>query len=87
MIAESASEGLLDQEEGTRLARALQIRHRVVGDVAVPLSGVRAVPVAGAGQGPTVGAVEDALAQSGYSRFPVANVDGSFVGYLHIRTC
>lgn len=85
MIAESASEGLLDQEEGTRLARALQIRHRVVGDVAVPLSGVRAVPVAGAGQGPTVGAVEDALAQSGYSRFPVANVDGSFVGYLHIK--
>jgi CBS domain containing-hemolysin-like protein len=85
MIAESASEGLLDQEEGTRLARALQIRHRVVGDVAVPLAGVHAVPVVAAGKGPTVGAVEDALAQSGYSRFPVANVDGSFIGYLHIK--
>jgi CBS domain containing-hemolysin-like protein len=85
MIAESASEGLLDQEEGTRLARALQIRNRVVGDVAVPLAGVHAVPVVAAGKGPTVGAVEDALAQSGYSRFPVANVDGSFIGYLHIK--
>ncbi|ETB51252.1 membrane protein, partial [Mycobacterium avium subsp. paratuberculosis 10-8425] len=36
MIAESESEGLLDREEHTRLTRALQLRHRVVGDVAVP---------------------------------------------------
>ena len=35
MIAESVSEGLLDPEEHTRLTRALQIRTRVVGDVAV----------------------------------------------------
>ena len=25
------------------------------------------------------------MAQSGYSRFPVANVDGNFIGYLHIK--
>lgn len=85
MIAESESEGLLDAEERTRLTRALQIRHRVVGDVAVPLATVHAVPVAAAGRGPTVGAVEQALAQSGYSRFPVADVTGDFVGYLHIK--
>lgn len=85
MIAESESEGLLDPEEHTRLTRALQLRHRVVGDVAVPLAQVHAVPVVAAGMGPTVGAVEQALAQSGYSRFPVANIDGSFVGYLHIK--
>ena len=85
MIAESLSEGLLDPEEHTRLTRALQIRHRVVGDVAVPLAGVRAVPVAAAGSGPTVGAVEQALAQTGYSRFPVADLDGKFIGYLHIK--
>jgi CBS domain containing-hemolysin-like protein len=85
LIAESVSEGLLDPEEHTRLTRALQIRTRVVGDVAVPLADIRAVPVAAAGSGPTVGAVEQALAQSGYSRFPVANLDGKFIGYLHIK--
>jgi CBS domain containing-hemolysin-like protein len=85
MIAESESEGLLDREERTRLTRALQIRHRVVGDVAVPLAGVHAVPVAAAGSGPTVAAVEQALAQTGFSRFPVASVGGTFLGYLHIK--
>ncbi|MGD1171614.1 hemolysin family protein [Mycobacterium seoulense] len=85
MIAESVSQGLLDREEHTRLTRALQIGTRVVGDVAVPLPEVHAVPVAAAGSGPTVGAVEQALAQTGYSRFPVANVNGDFIGYLHIK--
>jgi CBS domain containing-hemolysin-like protein len=85
MIAESVSEGLLDPEEHTRLTRALQIRHRVVADVAVPLGNIRAVPVAGPGAGPTVDAVEQALADTGYSRFPVADADGAFIGYLHIK--
>ena len=85
LIAESGSKGLLDPEEHSRLTRALQIGTRMVGDVAVPLTGVRAVPVAAAGSGPTVGAVEEALVQTGYSRFPVANVNGDFIGYLHIK--
>jgi len=85
LIAESVSEGLLDREEHTRLTRALQIGNRVVGDVAVPLAEVQAVRVAAAGSGPTVGDVERALAQTGYSRFPVTAVDGRFVGYLHIK--
>jgi CBS domain containing-hemolysin-like protein len=85
MIAESVSEGLLDHEEHTRLTRALQIRTRLVGDVARPLADIRAVEVAAAGSGPTVGAVEQALAQTGYSRFPVVGLDGDFIGYLHIK--
>src|SRR5271156_824824 len=85
LIAESVSEGLLDEEEHTRLTRALRIGTRVVGDVAVPLADIQAVPVAAAGSGPTVGAVEKALAQTGYSRFPVAGLDGAFIGYLHIK--
>jgi len=85
MISESVSEGLLDPEEHTRLTRALQIRNRVVGDVAVSLADVRAVPVAAPGSGPTIGAVESALAQTGYSRFPVTALDGKFIGYLHIK--
>jgi CBS domain containing-hemolysin-like protein len=85
MIAESRSVGLLDPEEHTRLTRALQIRNRKVSDVAVPLRDIRAVPVASPGAGPTVSAVEQALADTGYSRFPVAEADGTFVGYLHIK--
>jgi CBS domain containing-hemolysin-like protein len=85
MIAESVSEGLLDPEEHMRLSRALQIRNRVVADVSVPLNEIRAVPIAAAGRGPTVGAIERALAETGYSRFPVVDSAGEFVGYLHIK--
>lgn len=85
MIADSLSEGLLDHEEHSRLTRALRLRTRVVGDVAVPLINVHAVSVAAVGSGPTIGAVEAALAQTGYSRFPVVDRDGNYIGYLHIK--
>ena len=85
MIAESLSEGLLDPEEHNRLSRALQIRNRVVADVAVPLSEIQAVPVAANGAGPTVSAIQRALAATGYSRFPVVDTAGRFIGYVHIK--
>ncbi|MEW5809859.1 MAG: hemolysin family protein [Actinomycetota bacterium] len=85
MIAESLSEGLLDPEEHTRLTRALQIRNRVVNDVALPLHQIRAVPAARSGAGPTIGALEQALKETGYSRFPVADPSGAYAGYLHIK--
>ena len=85
MIAESLSEGLLDPEEHGRLTRALQIRDRAVSDVAVPLSEIREVPVAREGAGPTVGAIERALAETGYSRFPITDSSGGYLGYLHIK--
>ncbi|MCV7384776.1 hemolysin family protein [Mycolicibacter longobardus] len=84
MIAESVSAGLLDLEEYTRLTRALQIRTRVVADVALPVGDIRAVPAAAPGRGPTLAAVEKAFAQTGYSRFPVVD-QGEYVGYLHIK--
>jgi CBS domain containing-hemolysin-like protein len=85
MIAESLSEGLLDREEHTRLTRALQIRDRSVADLAIPLDRIHAVPAAAPGSGPTIAAVEQALSETGYSRFPVTNADGSYLGYLHIK--
>ncbi|AKK28093.1 hemolysin family protein [Mycobacterium sp. EPa45] len=85
MIAESLSEGLLDQEEHMRLSRALQIRNRVVNDVAVPVRDIRAVPVAPAGGGPTVAAIEQALTETGYSRFPITDAAGDFIGFIHIK--
>ncbi len=85
MIAESLSEGLLDPEEHNRLSRALQIRNRVVADVAIPLSEVHAVPADADGTGPTVRAIQQALEESGYSRFPVTATGGRFIGYVHIK--
>jgi len=85
MIAESLSEGLLDPEEHNRLSRALQIRNRVVADVAVPLSEVHAVPAAAEGTGPSVRAMQQALADTGYSRFPVTDTAGQVIGYVHIK--
>jgi CBS domain containing-hemolysin-like protein len=85
MIAESLSEGLLDPEEHNRLSRALRIRNRVVADVALPLRDVHAVPVAADEYGPTVAAIQSALAETGYSRFPVVDSWGRFIGYVHIK--
>src|SRR6476660_892249 len=85
MIAESVSEGLLDPEEHNRLSRALRIRNRVVADVAMPLSDVHAVPAAADEYGPTVAAIQRALAETGYSRFPVVDSWGRFIGYVHIK--
>jgi magnesium and cobalt exporter, CNNM family len=85
MIAESLSEGLLDPDGHNRLSWALRIRNRVVADVAMPLSEVHAVPVAADESGPTVAAIQSALAETGYSRFPVADASGRFIGYVHIK--
>ncbi|MBB5160902.1 hemolysin family protein [Mycobacterium sp. AZCC_0083] len=85
MIAESVSEGLLDPEEHSRLSRALQIRTRIVADVAVPVNEIHAVPAAADGSGPTVAAIKQALAETGYSRFPVVDLAGRFTGYVHIK--
>ena len=85
MIAESLSEGLLDPEEHNRLSRALQIRNRVVADVAIPLSDVHAVPADADGSGPPSRAIQQALDETGYSRFPVTDAVGRFIGYVHIK--
>jgi CBS domain containing-hemolysin-like protein len=85
MIAESLSEGLLDPEEHNRLSRALQIRTRVVADVATPLAEVHAVSAAAADTGPSLRAIQQALSESGYSRFPVTDSGGRYIGYIHIK--
>ncbi len=85
MIAQSRSEGLLDPEEHLRLSRALQIRNRVVGDLAIPLDRVRSVPAAADGAGPRVSDIEAALVATGYSRFPVVDRRGQFTGFVHIK--
>lgn len=83
MIGESRSEGLLDEEEHRRLTQALGTSDRVVADVMVPLAVTRSVPLRG--DGTTLGDIETAVSETGFSRYPVRASDGSLVGYLHVK--
>jgi CBS domain containing-hemolysin-like protein len=83
MIGESRSEGLLDAEEHRRLTQALGTQSRMVADVVIPLHRTRTVPLVGGGT--TLGSVERAVADTGFSRYPVRAADGSLVGYVHIK--
>ncbi len=83
MIGESRSEGLIDEEEHRRLTQALHTTGRTVADVLIPLDKVRTVPLTD--RGTTLGAIERAVAETGYSRYPAALPDGSLAGYLHLK--
>ncbi|HLS78092.1 MAG TPA: hemolysin family protein [Nocardia sp.] len=83
MIGESRSEGLLDEEEHRRLTQALGTSSRTVADVMVPLAATRSIPLRG--NGTTLGDIETAVAETGFSRYPVRAGDGSLVGYLHVK--
>jgi len=83
MISESRSEGMLDASEHRRLTQALTTRGRTVNEVVIALASVRSLPH---GQsGPTLGSLEEAVAQTGFSRYPVQLSDGSLIGYLHVK--
>lgn len=83
MFGESRSEGLLDEEEHRRLTQALGSSDLIVADVMVPLAKTRSVPLRG--DGTTLGDIETAVAETGFSRYPVRATDGSLVGYLHVK--
>ncbi|WP_063128802.1 hemolysin family protein [Nocardia fusca] len=83
MIGESRSEGLLDEEEHRRLTQALGTGERFVAEVMVPLTQVRTIPLRA--HGTTLGDIENAVAETGFSRYPVRASDGSLVGYLHVK--
>ncbi|HEV7449968.1 MAG TPA: hemolysin family protein [Pseudonocardiaceae bacterium] len=84
LIADSSREGLLDSQEQRRLTQTLSTRERTVADVLVPISGLTTVPAE-----PTLGDIERAVAQTGFSRFPLCNrqlgADEQLVGYLHVK--
>lgn len=66
MLSESRREGLLDASQTRRLTQALSSAEHTVADVMIPLDRVTVLPAH-----PTVGAVEEAVARTGFSRFPV----------------
>lgn len=89
MIVESRSEGLIDEDEQRRLTQALETGGRSVAEVLIPIDRVRSIPAGTAG--PTLGSIEQAVAETGYSRYPVrddrgeSGTRGELVGYLHVK--
>ncbi|MGH3718456.1 MAG: hemolysin family protein [Pseudonocardiaceae bacterium] len=85
LIADSSRAGLLDSQEHRRLTQTLSTRTRTVADVLIPISGLTTVPAE-----PTLGDIERAVAQTGFSRFPLctdhqSGTDRQLVGYLHVK--
>jgi CBS domain containing-hemolysin-like protein len=79
ILAESRREGLIEDHQGL-LTGALAFAGRDAGEAAVPLADLVLLTEAA-----TPAAVERAVAQTGYSRFPVADPTGDLVGYLHLK--
>lgn len=83
MIQESRSEGLIAPEEATRLDKALTSSERTLKEVLIPLDRVHSIVQEGSSL--TVAAVEEAVTQTGFSRFPVTDDQGTWVGYIHVK--
>jgi CBS domain containing-hemolysin-like protein len=83
MIADSRSEGLIDAGEHRRLTQALRTTGRTVAEVVIPLAELRSLPSHGGGV--RLGDLEDAVAETGFSRYPVRADDGALLGYLHVK--
>lgn len=80
LVEESRREGLLDEDEFSLVSGALDFSDGTVDQVLLPrevLITIRpnATPVD----------VEEACAETGFSRFPVVDADGDITGYLHIK--
>lgn len=80
LVGESRSEGLLDRQEHDLITSALEFDTATVDRVLLPDSEVVSLH-----SGVTAAEVEQACARTGFSRFPVRDPEGRYVGYLHIR--
>ncbi len=80
LVEESRREGLLDEDEYGLVSGALDFHDGTVDQVLLPSAGLITIAPAC-----TPVDVEVACAESGFSRFPVADADGDLQGYLHIK--
>jgi len=80
LVHHSVAAGLLPEGRRERLADALELGFRPVREVALPLERTVAVE-----PGVTPRQVEELVAATGYSRFPVRAGDAGFLGYLHVK--
>lgn len=79
VVERSLAEGLLRDDLGL-LSGALEFSAKDAREVMVPAVGLTTLPL-----GCTPEDLEQAVARTGFSRFPVARGDGSLQGYLHVK--
>lgn len=80
LITESRREGFLDDEETHRITRTLDSAQATVADVVIPAAELVSLPPR-----PTVDDVGRAVADTGFSRFPLRAASGRLSGYLHVK--
>ncbi|MEV6011119.1 hemolysin family protein [Streptomyces sp. NPDC051976] len=80
MVSDAGAAGLLDERAAERLRDALELGRRPVGGIVLPPEQVVRAPL-----GITAEGLESLAAESGFSRFPVADEDGRVLGYLHVK--
>lgn len=80
LVAQSTEEGLLDRNEGALISSALDFETSAVGSVLLADDRVVSLPL-----GASSAEVEQLCGSTGFSRFPVRDDAGRYIGYLHIR--
>ncbi|WP_295646145.1 hemolysin family protein [uncultured Corynebacterium sp.] len=83
MIQESRTEGLIAPAEATRLNRALKSSRRTLREVLIPIEDIHVIEQTG--HNLRVGDVEKAVADTGFSRYPVTDTSGKWIGYVHVK--
>ena len=83
MIGESSGEGLIDDEETRRLDRALEASDRPVRTIMIPVHRMRTLELK-EGQ-ITLESLQKLVQETGYSRYPVKDDIGHYLGFLHIK--
>ncbi|WP_026530392.1 hemolysin family protein [Haematomicrobium sanguinis] len=79
IVAESQRHGLVDDESGV-ISGALEFSGHTADEVMVPLDQLITMP-----ESATPAEVEAAVANYGFSRFPVKDADGELTGYVHLK--
>ena len=80
LVEESRREGLLDEDEYGLVSGALDFYDSTVDRVLLPATGLVTIS-----PGATPADVEDACAETGFSRFPVLDRRGDLAGYVHLK--
>lgn len=79
-VEESHREGLLNSDEEQLLRGSLRFDQKLVGDIIIPLE---KLTIASVSSSPCD--IENLVAETGYSRFPVQNKAKKLVGYVHLK--
>ena len=77
IVVASQAEGVLTDELGL-LSGTLEFSEETAGSAMVPLADLVVLPA-------TPADVEERVAHTGYSRFPIAGEDGAIAGYVHLK--